>query len=274
MKKTVLVFIFFITALSVFGQRIYTVGVLPFEASGEGVSPGVASEAERLIRDELSPVTTLTVLPAAQAAEGEYLINGQISFRNNQIALTATITQASTGKTLNTVREQGSSLNAISMSSVCAQLCDYIPYPAYITGKWQSTINTNDGPVTCILEFRPDRTATAEQYDTWEHKGTNLLKYQAIGTGTYSFTGYHIPRTVTVEGRRILVNAAFGINLTLEDALPKYNIVNVTGSRILFNDTRSGFEIVNGGIPCGDNYTGPSVYPGEKLFYTGFSKIR
>ena len=273
MRKTILVFIFFITALSGFAQRIFTVGVLPFEASGEGVYPGDAAEAARLIQTELSPITTLTILPAEQAANGDYLIKGQLTLRNNQIVLSATITQASTGRTLNTVREQGSSLSAISMFSICAQLTDYIPYPGDFLGKWQSTIDTNDGPVTCIMVFRSDRKAEVEQYDTWEHNGTNSLKYQAIGSGTYTYAGYR-RRNVTSGGTTALSDAVASINLKLEDALPKYITVAAGGLRILFDESHSSFEFVYGGLPCGDNHSGPSVYPGERVFYTRFSKIQ
>lgn len=273
MKKLTLIVILFLTAISVFAQRMYTVGVLPFEASGAGVSAGDASEANRLVLAELGPITTLTVRSAAQAEGSDYLINGQVSRQNNQIVLTATITLASTKRVLNTVSERGGSLSAINIFSICAQLTDYIPYP-YIIGKWQSVINMIDGPVTCILELRSDRTIVVEQYDTWEHNGANSLKYQAIGTGTYSFSGYHLRRTITVNGQRILADAAIGINLTLEDALPKYNTVSSSGQRIVFDESKRSFELVNEGFPCGDNMSGPSVYPAARVFYTKFTKIQ
>ena len=274
MKKIFFVFFFSMITFSIFAQRIYSVGILPFEAADETVGLGLAAEATRMVIAEVSPITTLTILTDEQADNGEYLVNGQLSLQNNNLVITATITQASTERILNTVREQAASLSAISMFSLCAQLTDYIPYPGYIVGKWQSTIDTIDGPVICIMDFRSNRTVAVERYDTWEHNGTNSLKYQAIGTGSYSFVGYHLRRSIIVRGQRTLTDAAFGINLTLEDALPKYKTVNSVGHRIVFDDSRSAFELVNSGIPCGDNKTGPSVYPGAELFYTKFTKIQ
>ena len=274
MRKAVLVFIFSITAFSVFAQRIATVGILPFEASGAGVSAGDAAEATRLVITELSPCSTLTILSGDQAKDGDYLIRGQITRQGNQIVLTATVQDAKSGRTLNTAKEQGSALSAISIFSLCVQVTDYIPYPPYLLGKWQSTINMIDGPVTCILEFRSDRTVRVQQYETWEHNGTDSLKYQAIGAGTYTFSGYHLRRSVTVGGQRILTDGGIGIDLPLEDALPKYSKVTVSGLRMVFNDSKNGFDLVNGGFPCGDNFTGPSVYPSAKVFYTKFTKIQ
>ena len=274
MRKTIFVCVFFITAVSVFAQRIYTVGILPFEVFGAGVSEGDAAEATRLVIAELSPCKTLTILSGDQAKDGEYLIRGQISRLNNQIVLSGSTQQSSNGRILNTSREQGATLSAISIFSLCAQYTDNIPYPNYFLGKWRSTIDMIDGPVTCIMEFRSDRTVQVVQYETWEHNGTDSLKYQAIGTGTYTLMGSHLPRTVTVAGQRIPTDAALGVNLTLEDALPKYGKVSTSGARVVFNESRNGFELVTGGMPCGDNYTGPSVYPSASVYYTKFSKIQ
>ena len=282
MKKSVFLFILFTAAFSLYAQRMPTVGILPFEATGDGVSAADAAEATRLVIAEFSQSETLTILPASQAESGEYLIRGQISrnitrqtnAQNSPIVLSATIQQASSGRTLNTAREQGASLGAISMFSFCVQLADYIPFTNHLLGRWQSTINMVDGPVSCILEFRSDRTVQAEKYETWEHNGTNSLKYQAIGTGTYTFGGFHLRRSVTVEGRRIVTDAALGLNLPLEDALPNYNNINVRGLRVVFDDTKRNFELVNGGLPCGDNFSGSSVYPSEKVFYTKFTRIQ
>jgi hypothetical protein len=43
--------------------------------------------------------------------------------------------------------------------------------------------------------------------------------------------------------------------------------------RVLFNDDKSSFEIVYGGLPCGENNSGTSVYPSREVFYTRFTKI-
>jgi len=290
MKKVIFIFVFFITAFSLFAQRIYKVGILPFEVppappangsgavSDSGVSDSDAAEATRLVIAGLSSCKTLSILEGEGVKAADYLVKGQITRlstgQNNQIVLTATISAASTGAILNTSKEQAPTLDAISMSSFCTQLTDYIPYIQFIVGKWQSTIDMNDGPVICILEFRPDRTVRVQQYDTWESNGTNILKYQAIGTGTFTFAGYHMPRTFNIGGQGILTNATLGINLTLEDALPKYPAISVSGLRMVYNDSWTGFELVNAGLPCGDNYTGPSVYPSAKVFYTKFTKIQ
>jgi len=282
MKKLFLINIIFIAALPVFAQKIYTVGILPFEVLGNGVSTEDAEEATRLVIAELSPCKTLTIVSGDQAKSSDYLVRGQImklspmlsTGQNSQIVLSALTQQVSSGRTLNTSKEQGASLSAISMFSFCAQLTDSIPYPNYLLGKWRSTIDMIDGPVTCIMEFRSDRTVRIDQYETWEHNGTDSLKFQAIGTGTYTYAGYHLPRSVTVKGQRIQTQAVMGINLTLEDALPKYNKVSASGLRIAFDDSKNNFELVNGGMPCGDNYTGPSVYPSASVFYTKFSKTQ
>jgi hypothetical protein len=273
MKNTILVFIFFISVLSVWAQRLSTVGILPFEA-GAGVSAADAAEAARQVIAELDSWGSMTVLSGGDAQNGEYLVRGQVSRQNNRIVLTAATSLASSGRLLNNSREEAASMNAISFVSFCAQIAENIPFPNYLLGRWRSTINMTDGPVTCIMEFRSDRTISVIQYDTWEHKGTNSLKYQGIGSGTYTYAGY-LRRAVTVGGRQIQSDAMVGINLALEDALPKYETVSAAGLRVLFDDdSKSSFELVSGGIPCGDNYSGASVYPSQDVFYTRFTKIQ
>ena len=278
MKKAGFIFILLITAFSVSGQgtpvpRLSTVGILPFEASGTDISANDAGEATRLVIAELGSWGTMTVLEGDQARNGEYIVRGNISRQNNQIVLTATTFDAKAGKTLNSSKEQASALNAIPMEAFCGQISENIPYPNYLLGKWRSTISMIDGPVTCILEFRSDRTVRVEQFDTWEHKGKDSLKYQAIGKGTYSYAGYR-RRTVALGGRQVQSDATVGINLTLEDALPKYNTVSAGGLRVFFDESRNSFELSYGGIPCGDNFSGASVYPSANVYYTKFSKIQ
>jgi len=295
--KALFVCIFFITALSAFAQRVYTVGILPFEVppvppadagvSGSapfdsGISDSDAAEATSLVIATLSSCKSLTFVQGDDAKNADYLIRGQISRsstplsagQSGQIVLSATTSETRTGRVLNTSRAQAPTLAAIPMLSFCTQLTDYIPYPGFIVGKWQSTIDMIDGPVTCIMEFRADRTVQVQQFDTWEHRGTDSLKYQAIGTGSYSFTGYHMRRNLNAGGSVIQTDAAMGVNLTLEDALPKYQSVSVSGLRAVFDGSWNSFELVNAGIPCGDNYSGPSVYPGAGVAYTKFTKIR
>jgi hypothetical protein len=136
-------------------------------------------------------------------------------------------------------------------------------------GKWKAQIDMPDGPLTCILEFRSNGTISVEQYDTWEHRGQNALRYQGFGTGTYSFWGY---------ARRIIrgssVDGFVTINLTLDDTLPKYTAISHTRVNYGFNEDRTVFQLVDGGFGCGDNYSGPSVYPGEHVAYAIFTKIQ
>jgi hypothetical protein len=246
------------------------VGILPFTASG--VSAAEAAEATRLVIAELSSWGIMTVLSGEQAESAEYLVRGQVSRQNNRVILSASTVLTGTGRTLNNSREEAPLLSGVSVVSFCAQIAENIPFPNYLLGKWRSTIDMIDGPVTCVLEFRSNRTILVEQYDTWEHNGTNILKYQAIGTGTYSYAGY-LRRSVNIGGRAVESDATVGINLNLEDALPRYEKIELGGLRVLFNDAKSSFELVSGSLPCGDNFSGPSVYPGDKVFYTKFTKI-
>ena len=276
MKKAVLFFILLITTITtlpVFAQRIYTVGILPFETYGSGVTAADAAEATRLVTTEMSSWGIMTILPGGQANDGEYIVRGQVSRQNNQIVISATTTEARSGKALNTSKEQAATLREISIVTLCAQIAENIPFPNYLLGKWQSTINMIDGPVICILEFRSDRTVQVDRFDTWEHSAPDSLRYQAIGNGTYTYAGY-LRRTVNIAGRQVATDATVGINLSLEDALPKYVDLSVGGLRVLFDDSKTSFELSYGGIPCGDNHSGPQVYPAENVYYTKFIKIR
>ena len=271
MKKLIFFVIFCLAAFSAFAQRLATVGILPFEA-GAGANTSEAAEATRLVTAELTSWDLMTVLSGGEAQGGEYIVKGQISRQNNRVILTATTTLASSGRNLNNSREEAAQLDATSVESFCAKIVENVPLPNYLLGKWQSTINMIDGPVTCIMEFRSDRTVNVQQFDTWEHTGVESLKYQGIGDGTYTYAVYR-RRTVNAGGRSVQADATVGLNLALEDALPKYESISMTGIRVLFNDSRTSFELVSGGIPCGDNFGGSSVYASENVFYTRFSKM-
>ena len=270
MKKTFFCLIFIAAALSVFAQRLPTVGVMPFEPSGAGVSPPDAAEATRLVIAELQSWELMNVLSGAEAESAEYIVRGRILRQNNQVVLTATT--SSSGRNLNNSREEGAQLSAISMESFCGQITENVPIPNFLLGKWQSTINMIDGPITCIIEFGTGRVVTVERYDTWEHNQPDSLKYQAIGGGTYTYAGYR-RRTVTISGRAIQTDATVSVNLSLEDALPSYEEISISGLRVLFNESRTSFELSYGGFPCGQNLSGPSVYASENVFYTSFSKM-
>ena len=272
MKKWGLLIAFFITA-PLFAQRLATVGILPFEPAGGGITIREAEEITRLVAGEMGSWGTMTIISGDQARSAEYLVQGQLARQINTIVLTATTSETGSGRVLNTSKEQAPTLGALQIVSFCAQIAGNVPFPNYLLGKWRSTLDMADGPVTCILEFRSDRTVLVNQYDTWEHSGTNILKYQGIGTGNYTYAGY-LRRNVTIEGRQIQTDATVGINLSLEDALPKYTNLAVGGLRVLFNDSRTSFDFVYGALPCGDNFSGPSVYPREKVYFTKFSKIQ
>lgn len=272
MKKTAALLAFFITVFPAFAQRLATVGILPFEARGAGVRAEDAAEVTRLVIAELGSWGTITVLGDDSAKNAEYLVRGQVSRQNNQIVITAATSEAGSGRVLNTAGERGAALGGISIVSLCAKIVENVPYPNYLLGKWRSTVTMPDGTLACVMEFRPDRTIRVERYDTWEHRGTDSLKYQAIGRGNYSYAGY-LRRAVTIERREISSDATVGIYLTLEDALPKYASISAGGLRLLFNDSKTGFELVYGAMPCGDNYSGPRIYPSGRVFYTQFTKI-
>ena len=273
MKKQAITAAFFIIAFSASAQRLPTVGILPFESSGSSVSAEDAAQATRLVAAELGSWGTVTVLAGAEANNGEYLVRGEVSRQNNQFILSASTSEARTGRNLNNSKAEAGSLAAIDIESFCEQITQNVPYPNFLLGTWRSTITMPDGPVTCILEFRADRTVNVRQYDTWEHNGTNSLKYQAIGDGTYTYAGYR-PRTVMIGGRETRADATIGIALSLEDALPKYTQVSRSSIRALFDESKSSFELLSGGFPCGDNFSGPSVYPSNSVLYTRFSKIQ
>jgi len=275
-RTLVLIYIIILSSFSAYAQgttRIPVVGVFPFEASGTGVNAINAADVTRLVITELRSWGFMTILEGDEAKNGEYHIRGQISRQNNRVILTATTSEARTGKVLKNSREEAPAIIEISIESFCEQITENVPYPNYLVGRWQSTINMIDGPITCIIEFLSDRTVKVQQYDTWEHNGTNSLKYQAIGSGTYTYAGYR-RRNVTINNRVIQADATAGFLLNLEDALPKYKTVSRTGIRVLFDDARNSFELVNAGLPCGDNYSGSSVYPGTTVSYTKFNKIR
>ena len=280
MKKTSFIFIILLiaipAAIPVFSQtqvRLATLGILPFTVSGAGVSEADAAEATRMIINELNSWGTITVLTGDRAKEGEYLASGQVSRQNNQIVISAVTSEGRSGKALNSSREQAPTLDAVSMLSLCTKIAENVPFPNYLLGKWRSTINMADGPVVCILEFGTNRTVKVQQFDTWEHNGSNILKYQGIGTGTYSYAGY-LRRTLNIDRREVQADATVGVNLKLEDSLPKYKTVSSGGLRVLFDDSKNSFEIVYGGIPCGDNFSGASVYPSANVYYTRFTKIQ
>jgi hypothetical protein len=101
-----------------------------------------------------------------------------------------------------------------------------------------------------------------------------MLRYEGFGTGSYSYAGYHSKRTMNVGSQQVQVDAIAGVYLRLEETLPEQTNVSQGRLGISFNADRNAFSIVNGHLPCGRNYDGPSVYPSTAIGFTQFTKIR
>ena len=277
--KRILLICFLFTALSaVFAQRMPSVAITPFEAAGR-VTADEADNITRRIIAELRSWGTLNIITGA-ASDGaassgavnsgaDYIVRGTLSRQGNNFILTAETIDAKQGKVLNESREQAISLGNFPDFSLCAKIIDKIPLPNYLLGTWQAVINMPNGPVSCIIEFKSDRTIRVEKYDTWESKQHNALKYEGYGSGTYSYIGY-AQRVVN----QVRIDASANFYFKLEDTLPEQNNFNRTALYLVFNDAKNNFEIIGGSLPCGRNYDGPSVYPSENVGFTKFTKIR
>jgi len=270
MKRKLSIFFLLIVSFCAYAQRIPTVGIPVFETTGT-VTPADAMTLTRMIITELSSWGTINVIDSVNGAE--YVVRGTLSRQGNNLILSATTSDASTNRVLNEYREQAASISNMPVFSFCMQAVDRVPFPNYLLGTWQSTINMPDGPVVCIIEFKSDRTVYVERYDTWEHRQNNSLRYEGYGTGTYSYAGY-ANRVVTVNSQQTRIDAAANVNLKLEETLPDQTEVNQTGLYILFNADRNAFDILNGTFPCGRNFDGPSVYPSATIGFSRFTKIR
>jgi len=273
--------IFIMVSLAVYSQttgpRRSALAILPFET----VNPRSTNYADQVFEsdtlfletrlvNELVSWDALNILTTEE--NSEYVVRGKLERVNNQFILSATVYETRTNRVMNTAREQGSTITALSsqMFSFAAQVTENVPFPNYLQGRWKAQINMNDGPLTCIMDFRSDRTIRVEQFDTWEHRGgIYALRYQGFGTGTYSFWG-HARRMV----RGIPVDGFVTVNLRLDDALPKYTAVTYTRINYHFNDDKTVFELVGAGFGCGDNYSGTSVYPMQNVAYITFEKIQ
>jgi hypothetical protein len=275
MKKYALILLFWGVAWSAIAQQRSTVGILPLEA-GDGVSAGDAAALTSQIAAELNSWGTIVIAEGAQAQSAEYLIKGKIAKQGSGFVLSAVTSRG--GKNLNEAKEQGATINGIPIVSFCAKAVENVPYPNYLLGTWQCTINLQDTPLVCIIEFKTDRTVRIERYDTWEHKQNNALKYEGYGTGAYSYAGY-VRRGMSLKDaqgqtRQVQVDAVVGVNLKLEETLPEQASVNQGGMWVLFNDEKTAFEFVNFGFPCGRNYDGERVYPSSRVSFVQFTKIR
>jgi hypothetical protein len=276
MKKLVTFLIALFLALPVFSQgtvRLPTIGVMPFETLGTGLSQSDAAELTRLLINELAAWEIMTVMSGEQALNAEYIVQGTISREQNQIVLRATTTLRSTGRALNSSRENAASMAELPIEAFCIQIAEHVPFPNFMLGKWRASVEVPDGPLICIIVFRSDRSIVVERYDTWEHNGSYSLRYQAIGDGNYSYAPYR-RRNVNIGGSIVQADATVSINLNLEDALPNFVSVDQGGLRVQFDGARNNFELFGGGLPCGNNFTGPSVHPSANLFFTRFTKIQ
>jgi hypothetical protein len=273
MKRAFLFLILLTLALgAVFAQRTPVIAIIPFEAIGGRISQEDASRVTGQVVAELNSWGTLNVLQTENGAE--YVVRGTLTRVGNEFILSANTFDAKTKKRLNDSAERAASVAGISIFSFCSNLVQSIPLPNYLLGTWQSTINMPDGPVVCIVEFKFDRTARVERYDTWEHKRNNSLRYEGYGTGKYSYVGFFVRRAMTVDSRQEQIDAMAGFNLTLEETLPEQTSVNIGRLGIQFNSDRSAFAIIGGSLPCGRNYDGPNVYPSAYIGFTQFTKIK
>ncbi|MDR3167330.1 MAG: hypothetical protein LBT93_05250, partial [Treponema sp.] len=280
MKHKLIAGVFLLTAGMVFSQRLATVAVFPLE-SGDGISPAEAERVTGQVLTELRSWGLVTVVEGDRAENAEYLIRGSLSKTETTLVLNAASFEARTGRTLNTAKEQGATLNELgeNIFSFCVQAVENIPFPNYLLGKWLSVIDLGDGPLTCILEFRSDRTVVAERYDTYEYRNGSSLTYQGYGGGTYSFAA-QVRRNVALKDSQGLVyqeapvDGVVSLNLSLEDSLPQYASLSRNRINLTFDEAKSKFELISGSFLCGENLGGPEIYPQRAVAYTHFTKIQ
>lgn len=270
-KRYATFFLLFVFIGVVYAQRIPAIGVLSFEASGRGVTVVEADELTNKVIAELSSWGTLNV--ARGSSSVEYFIQGTVTRVGGNLILSASTVNASSNAVLNEYRQQAASMGEFPVFSLCSSAVEKIPFPNYLLGTWQSTIDMPDGPVVCIMEFKSERNVVVERYDTWEHKQRNALRYEGYGAGAYSYVGF-ANRSVNLSGQMTRVDAAVNVNLKLEETLPDQAEVSRTGLYLVFNSEKTSFQIVNSVLPCGRNFDGPSVYPSEILGFSRFTKIR
>jgi hypothetical protein len=266
--KQLLFAVFFLPALlGVFAQtgaalQLASLGVFPFEA-GDGASEADAAALAVQVAEELRSWGTLAILEGEAAEKAEYTVKCRLSRQGNQLTLSAATYDAQ-GRELNSSREQGAGRNELSarIFSFCAQLTENVPFPNYLLGTWQAAIDLAGGPLVCIIEFQTGRRAIVKRFDTYEQRGSQSLRYQAIGTGTYTYWG-HARRNM--DG--LTADATFSLTASLEDALPKYESLRVSRMGLAFDEGKNSFRIGGAGLPCGDRTGEPG------LAYTHFTKI-
>jgi hypothetical protein len=266
--------------LPAFSQRVSSIVILPFEVIGRGVSNIDAVSITKQVVSEISSWGTIAVLEEKEAATADYVVRGQLSVDNRLIALTATTYVARDNRPLTSHRVQAENVRGLSsrIFNFCIQMTEPIPLPNYLLGKWMSTVDLNDGNLTCILVFGEDRTIKIERYDTYEHRQGSSLVYQGFGTGTYT---YHLQvrKMETIQdlsgaSRETAVDGSVMVTLTLEDTLPSFSSLRTERIKRVLAANNNGLERLTAGFPCGDNFDGPSVYPETHIAYTQFTKIQ
>jgi hypothetical protein len=280
MKKISFAVIFCCAVLPVFSQKIFGVVIFPFETPERGVSANDAASIRKQIIDEIVSWGSIIVLEETEAGSADFYVQGKITLDNNLVALTGTTYDAKTDRPLNSYREQAANMSALSghIFSFCIRMAESIPLPNLLAGKWMSILEMNGGSLTCIVEFKPDRTISIERYDTCEYSRGNALTYQGFGAGTYTYNP-QARRIMTIESsegvvRESPVDGSVSLSLTLEDTLPPYNSLNTNRVRLVFGSNNDSFELLNAGLPCGSNFDGLSIYPARTFAYIHFIRIQ
>jgi hypothetical protein len=280
MKKISFAVIFCCAALPVFSQKISGVVIFPFETPERGVSANDAASIRKQIIDEITSWGSIIVLEESEAESADFYVLGKITLDNGMAALTGTTYDAKTDKPLNSYREQAANMSALSgrVFSFCTRMAESIPLPNLLEGKWMSILDVNGGSLTCIVEFKPDRTVSIERYDTGEYSRDNALIYQGFGAGTYTYNP-QARGIMTIEGsggavRESPVDGSISLSLTLEDTLLPYNSLNTGRVRLAFGSNNDSFELLNAGLPCGSGSEGPSIHPDRTFAYIHFTRIQ
>ncbi|MDR2246314.1 MAG: hypothetical protein LBE17_06535 [Treponema sp.] len=272
--------VFLCVALPAFSQKVPRVVIFPFEWSEREVSADDAALIRNQIIEEISSWGTIAVLDETEAESADFYVQGKIFLDNTVTALTGSTYNAQTDKPMSSYREQAASVSALGgrITSFCTRMLESIPFPNLLLGRWTSVIEADSGPLTCIVEFKSDRTIFVDRFDTREYRQGNILTYQGFGTGTYTYNS-QARRLMAIESsggtvRESPVDGSVIVSLTMEDTLPAYKSLNTNRVRLVFSNSNGNFELLNDGLPCGDNFDGPSVYPGQRIVYTHFTRVQ
>ncbi len=283
-KKPVFIIVLFVSLFlfpgRISSQELSSLVVFVFEVSGTGLKPEDGEAITRRCIDEIRSWGTVTVLDESQAGNADYVVRGKLSRDRNGLTLSAVTLEGKTEKNLVSAKEQASTMEELNgkLFDFCIQIVQPVPFPNYLIGKWEASIPVGGSPLLCRLEFKSNRTVVVERYDTYEYQTGSVLKYEGYGNGSYTYIG-RIRRVMAFRDsrgnvyRESPVDGSLSISLTLKDALPAYTPFSSSRLYLVFDEGRSGFELVSSGLPCGENNGGPSVYPQKNLAYTKFVKI-